>query len=92
MATQTELWLAGATVGSVLMAGIAWKSWINYLATPIMILFFYAAYSTLSEPFIGPAVVREQGISYILALYGSGAIVLIALLAGNYIRKVRKKS
>ena len=89
MATQPDLWLSGLLVGVLIAAGIRWSKWLNLVGLPLTALFVYFAYDTLAQPDIGPAIIREQGGHYIVALYGSASLALIGVLIGNYLFKVK---
>ena len=89
MATQSGLWLSGFIAGALLAVFIRWSRWANIIGLPLIALFFYFAYDTLAQPDIGPAIIREQGAPYIVALYGSAVLVLVGLLVGNYLYKVK---
>lgn len=92
MATQPELWAQGAVVGCILGVAIRWSKWVNIVGFPIVALFFYLAYDTLAQPDIGPAIIKEQGSSYIVALYGSATLALIGLAIGNYMFRGKCKN
>jgi hypothetical protein len=92
MATQSELWITGLVGGIVLSAMVRWSKWLNFLAIPIVVLFFYLAYDTLAQPYIGQAIVKEQGKPYIYALYGSSIIVLTGVVIGNILGKWRSNA
>ena len=87
MATQPGLWFSGLIAGILVAAAVRWTKWLNLIGVPLVVLFFYFAYDTLAQPNIGPAIIREQGVPYIIALYGSAVLVLLGLIAGNYLRK-----
>lgn len=89
MATQPGLWVSGGIVGIVLVWGI-WKSkWVNFVGAPLAVLFFYFAWDTLRQPDIGPAIIKEQGSAYILALYGSAVLVVLGVVLGNYLNRLK---
>ena len=89
MATQPGLWLSGLLAGLVVAVCIRWSKWANLIGVPLAALFLYSAYDTLAQPDIGPAIIQEQGTPYILALYGSAILVVIGVLIGNYLNKVK---
>lgn len=89
MATQQSLWLSGLLAGFVVAVCIRWSKWLNLVGVPLAVLFFYFAYDTLAQPDIGSAIIQEQGTPYILALYGSAILVVIGVLIGNYLNKVK---
>ena len=92
MATQPGLWLSGLLAGLVVALGIRWSKWLNIIGLPLAALFFYFAYDTLAQPDIGPAIIKEQGKPYIMALYGAAVLVFIGVVTGNYLNKVKVHS
>ena len=83
--TQSSIWLAGISIGLLLVLLLVWSKWINVLAIPIVIFFFMFAFGTLHSD-IGPAIIKEQGVPYIVALYGSASFAFVCLVLGNILR------
>lgn len=92
MATQPGLWASGLITGIILTLGIKWSKWVNLVGIPLAALFFYVAWDTLRQPYIGPAILKEQGTPYIIALYGSAGLVATGVVLGNYLNKFRRKN
>jgi CBS-domain-containing membrane protein len=92
MATQQGLWLSGLLTGLVVAVCIRWSKWTNLIAIPLAVMFLYFAYDTLAQPNIGPAIIKEQGTPYIVALYGSAILVVIGVLIGNSLNKLKVSS
>jgi len=83
MASQSELWLFALIFSISLGFLLRWSKWINIVALPFTILFYYYAYDTIAQPDIGPAIIQEQGKIYIFALYGSASLVFLGVCIGN---------
>ena len=93
MNSQAGLYFSGLLAGGLLLLLVRWSIWANIIAVPLVGLFFYFAYETLADPFVGPAIIQEQGVSYVFALYGSAALVLVGAVYGNYLLfKAKKKA
>jgi hypothetical protein len=92
MPTQPGLWITGLITGAIVALLLRWSKWLNILAAPLVLLFFYFAYDTLAQPDIGPAIIKEQGTPYIIALYGSAVLVLVGTVVGNILNKVKYKN
>ncbi len=90
--TQSGLWITGLITCAVVTLLLRWSKWLNILAAPLVLLFFYFAYDTLAQPDIGPAIIKEQGTLYITALYGSAVLVLVGVIVGNVLNKVKCKN
>jgi hypothetical protein len=85
MNSQADLYFSGFLSGCLLALLIRWSKWTNLIAWPLVALFFYFAYETFADPFIGPVIIQEQGIAYIFASYGLGVFALIGVIYGNYL-------
>lgn len=85
MPSQAGLYLTGFFAGSLLSLLIRWSKWANLVAWPLVVVFSYYAYDTLFDPFIGPAIIHEQGKSYIFASYASPILVLCGAIYGNFL-------
>ena len=60
--------------------------WLGLLVLPIVGAFAWGDVSELRDPFVGPAIMEEAGLSYVVGLYtcivvGIGAPVLTAEIA-----------
>lgn len=87
MPTQQNLWTTGLLLALCLGFAVRWSTWFNLLAWPLIALCFYGAYDLLTQADVGPAIIREQGNAYIVASYGSAALVLLGVAAGNLLRR-----
>ncbi|GGY59375.1 hypothetical protein GCM10011297_34910 [Bacterioplanes sanyensis] len=92
IASQPSLWVSGALLSSILAVSIRWSSWLNLAGLPLVALLFYSAWNTLNQPYIGPAIIEEQGLPYVFALYGSAVLTGLGLLLGNYLNKLKRRN
>lgn len=92
MATISELWLQGLIVGAILFALVRWSHWYSVLAAVVVIFFFIASQKTFTDPYIGPAIMQEQGNRYKVASYGSVCLMLFGILSGLFINRRRRKN
>lgn len=92
MPTQSGLWITGLVGGTVAALLLRSSKRLNILAVPLVLLFFYFAYDTLAQPDIGPAIIKEQGTPYVMALYGSAVLVLMGIIVGNVLNKMKRKN
>ncbi|WP_155735506.1 hypothetical protein [Pseudoalteromonas luteoviolacea] len=77
MATIPELWLHGLIFGVPVYFLTAWRKGFLFLGISFALLFAYAAYATLSDPYVGAAIIKEQGIPYIIASYSAAVIIAL---------------
>ena len=89
MATMSQLWMQGVIVGSVLLLLIWWSRWFAILGIPVAMFFGLASYSTFSDPYVGPAIINEQGIPYIISSYGSSALIFIGVIVGVLLNRAK---
>jgi hypothetical protein len=92
IASIPELWLQGAIGGAVLYFLVRWSIWFGILALLVVAFLGAVSYETLQDPFVGGAVLREQGTQYVVASYGSATLMAVGVLLGatiNYRRKHR---
>ena len=78
------LWAAGFTLAALLLA---WRRPVAGLAVvPFAAFWAWSGHEMLSDPWVGPAILREQGRAYVQAVYWSAAAgvtgpLLVAALA-----------
>jgi uncharacterized membrane protein YhhN len=75
------------TVLGVLLAGKRW--WFGLTVLPVVALFASADVSELSDPFVGPAIVKEAGWWHVVLWYAliMASIALPLLTAANVRRR-----
>ena len=55
-------------------------------------MFSYSVYDVLSDPFVGKAVLIEQGEGYAVSAYSSVALLIFGLVAGTVLNWWREKT
>lgn len=79
----TELWLAPLALCTlVVLAGWARKRWFVFLLGGVCLALAYGKYDLVSDPYVGPALVAEQGTVYIGSAYGSVIVSLVGCAIG----------
>jgi len=91
MATVAQLWAQGIIVAIVLLLLVRWSTWFSILALMVIALFGFSTYETFTDPYIGQAILNEQGIPYMLSSYGSVALMLVGYLAGILLNLRKQK-
>jgi hypothetical protein len=91
MASIPELWSHGFIVGLLIYFLTVWRIGFVFLGGLFVMFFAFAAYDTLNSPFIGEAIIKEQGIPYIFASYSATVIVTICSILGVIKNKRRIK-
>jgi hypothetical protein len=82
MATIPELWLQGFLFGVPVYFLTAWRKGFLILGVLLTVFFAYAAYATLSDPYVGVGIIKEQGTPYIIASYSAAAIIVLCSALG----------
>ena len=91
MASIPSMWAQGITVAIVLLFLVRRYILSGIVGVFVVAFFTYASYDSFSDPHIGPAIIREQGTLYIVAAYGSVALMGAGLIAGIYLNRRRCK-
>ena len=78
VASIPQLWLTGALAGVVALLASRYRITLGTILLPISMLLVFAGLEPIHDPYVGPAVISEQGQIYVVAVYGS-AIMLLAL-------------
>ena len=91
MTTIPAMWIQGLVVAIVLFLLVRRHIWASGFGVLVVVFFAYASYSTFDDPYIGPAIIKEQGWPYVTAAYGSTALMGLGLLGGIYLNRRRNK-
>jgi hypothetical protein len=86
-----RVWLTGIFLGTIGFAAATYRKWAAIVAGIISLTFCYVHFSVISDPFVGKAIVKEQGSKYVLSVYGSITAMLLPVLVGFFLRKKTKK-
>ncbi|WP_185976639.1 hypothetical protein [Catenovulum sediminis] len=92
MATIPELWLQGFLFGVPVYFLTIWRKGFVVLGISFTVFFAYAAYETLSDPYIGVGIIQEQGTPYIIASYGAAVIIALCSALGLIKNKAKFKA
>ncbi|MDP2563748.1 hypothetical protein [Pseudoalteromonas marina] len=92
MATIPELWLQGFIFGIPVYFLTVWRKGFLGLGILFTVFFAYVAYATLSDPYIGVGIIKEQGRPYIIASYSSAVIIALCSALGLIKNKAKFKS
>lgn len=82
MASIPELWIQGIVCAVILLALVRWSVWFSILAIITITVFSVATYETFADPFIGPAIMKEQGVAYAVSSYGSVVVMFTGFVIG----------
>ena len=91
MSTIPDLWLQGFVVGFVLLILIRWSIYFSILGILVTLFFGVVSYETFFDPFVGPAILKEQGAPYVISSYGSTFVIFLGLIGGIYLNRVKRK-
>ncbi|WP_444886891.1 hypothetical protein [Microbulbifer sp. JMSA008] len=87
MTSIPVMWAQGAVGAIILMFLIRRFIWASVLGFLVVAFFTYASYATFDNPHIGPAIIKEQGTPYIVAAYGSAALMAVGLCWGIFLNR-----
>lgn len=76
------LWVEGVGVGFLGFFSAKCRIWAGTLVGLVSIILCISHYDLISDPFVGPAIVKEQGDLYISSVYGSMVLLIAPLIAG----------
>ena len=89
--TMSRLWTQGMIAGGVLLLLTWWSWWFSIPGVLVAIFSGLSSYATFSDPHMGPAIINEQGTTYIISSYGSSAVILIGVIVGIILNRVTPK-
>ena len=69
-----------------------WRKGFLGLGILFTVFFAYVAYATLSDPYIGVGIIKEQGRPYIIASYSAAVINALCSALGLIKNKAKFKS
>ncbi len=72
------LWLESLAFAglAVVLARLRW--WLPAVLLPVTLVFVAGSLDQMSDPYLGPAIWAEQGWPYVISLYGSSALFVLA--------------
>ena len=89
IATIPELWVTAALAGSLLL--LVSRAWVRagVLLLPVTALLAYAALEPVLDPYVGPAILAEQGRTYFAVAYAAAALVVALHILGLWLGRRR---
>ena len=85
IASIPQLWITAAVVGLVAFLASRYRLALGLVLLPVSVLLILVGLEPVRDPFVGPAVIVEQGQTYVLAVYGSVTILLALHLCGLWL-------
>ncbi|MDH5408132.1 MAG: hypothetical protein OEZ33_12055 [Gammaproteobacteria bacterium] len=83
MPSMYQLWLYSAIGFIVILFLVRWSLWFIVLAVLSALFFGTASYETFADPYIGPAIIKEQGLPYIVSSYSMCIFIIIGTITGS---------
>ena len=90
--SMSQLWAQGAVVSAVLLILIWRNIWFSILGAAAAVLFRVMSYDSLADPFVGPAIITEQGNLYVFSSYGSVALIVLGSALGCVLNRKRLRN
>ena len=85
VASVPQLWLTGVLAGVVAFLAGRYRVALGAILLPVSMFLIFAGLEPIRDPFVGPAIISEQGQTYVVAVYGSAIILLALHLAGLWL-------
>jgi hypothetical protein len=82
-----EIWLWSGLGAVVAFAAWRYRFWAGLLVSLPASLFAIATIAEVRDPYVGPAILMEQGWLYVASAYGSFVLIVVAALLGDYARR-----
>ena len=82
MATIPQLWVQGAIGSLALLLLVRLSRWFALPGAAVVAFLGIGSYETFADPFVGPAILHEQGTPYLASSYGSVALMAAGLIVG----------
>lgn len=80
-----EHWILALPVAAIMLVASRWRWWLALpLALPLVVL-IWAGLELPSEPYIGPALLQEQGWLYFASLWGSDLVMAAGFGVGAWL-------
>jgi hypothetical protein len=64
-----------------------YRRWLLLLVLPAPILFFVAHLLEVTDPYVGPAIAQEAGVSYLVTSWGGPLALVLGVLLGLFLRR-----
>lgn len=90
-ASLLEVWVSSLLLGLGGLLLSRYKWWLVLSVIAVALVLALAQISELHDPFVGPAIVREAGYSYVLQSYLAAAISIVLPSIGLVMRLRRNR-
>ena len=87
-----QLWTYGIIGSVILFTLIRYSAWFVVLGLVVVLFFCLVSHQTIADPFVGPAIVKEQGNNYIVASYGSVILMVLSSIVGVFANIKRRRN
>jgi len=77
-----EIWGIATVAAMALLLAARYRPWLLAVALPIALLWFGALLAEIHSADVGPALVREQGVQFVVWADLVGALMMAACVAG----------
>ena len=81
------VWAWAVIPAIVAFLAARYKRWLLLLVLPAPILFFVAHLLEVTDPYVGPAIAQEAGVSYLIASWGGPLALVLCVLLGLFLRR-----
>ena len=85
VASIPQLWLTGVLGGVVAFLASRYRVALGVILLPVSLFLIFVGLEPVRDPYVGPAVVSEQGQIYVVAVYVSAILLLALHLAGLWL-------
>ena len=92
MPSISKILFEGMIVGCVGFLLGRFRIWTGAIFFIFTLFFCIGTYGLISDPFVGKAIIAEQGAPYLIAVYGSIALMIIPLITSILLRYKKVKS
>ena len=87
-----HVWGVAGIAGLALLLAMRFKPRVSWLIAPVLVLWFTALLLELHSADVGPAILAEQGVGYVVQVYLAGGLAVVAGGIGWRWRKGRSAS
>ena len=87
-----ELWGFGIVVTLIFTFLVRIYRMAALVGILVIGLYAYTIADIVDDPFVGPAVLEEQGVSYLIASYGSITLIALGVAFGVFLNFKRNQS
>src|SRR5438132_361643 len=80
--TLVTTWVWALAGGALGLVGWRWRWWAGAVLVLLPAAYFTALHFELTDPYVGPDIVREAGLGYVLWSYSAAAVFIVLQVAG----------